>query len=100
MRHVISDFLLKRIAPLQERSREAWSYSGMLDRTRIQPGLAGELPQAIYSLLMRQLTGHYYRIALLSRVDFRHLTRVSSRDRYRATANYLVVACGPARDRR
>ena len=43
---------------------------------------------------------HYYRIALLSRVDFPHLTRVSARDRYRATANYLVVACGPARDRR
>ena len=57
MRHVISDFLPKRIAPLQERSREAWSYSGMLDRTRVQPGPAGELPQSMYTLLMRQLTG-------------------------------------------
>ena len=57
MRHVVSDFLLKRIAWLQERSREACSYSGMLDRTRFQPGPAGELPQSMYSLLMRQLTG-------------------------------------------
>ena len=38
---------------------------------------------------------HYYRIALLSRVRFPHLTRVSTRDRYRATAKYAPVACAP-----
>ena len=50
-------------------------------------------PSSFSPISAMDANGHYYRIALLSRVDFRHLTRVRARDRYQATGKYLVVAC-------
>lgn len=36
---VAADYLWWRLAPLQQRSHPAWAYTGVVDRTRLWPGL-------------------------------------------------------------
>ena len=43
--HVLGDFLKHRIAPLKQRTRPAWSFTGLQDCSRTHHGEGSDLTQ-------------------------------------------------------
>jgi hypothetical protein len=57
---VLGDFLQRRIAPLQQRSRLAYMYTGTNDCSRLQRGVGTELTEDEFGPLLRGVTGESY----------------------------------------
>jgi hypothetical protein len=53
---VLHDYVLKRIAPLQERTRLAWLYTGVNDVTRLEHGDGSALSEEVLALVMGKLS--------------------------------------------
>jgi hypothetical protein len=53
---VLSDFLLRRIAPLQSRARPAWQYTGEGDATRLEHGQGSNLAPDVQRALLGKLS--------------------------------------------
>ena len=54
---VVADFLRRRLAPLRERARPSWFYTGPEDITRTQIGASWDLGQAELRGMIRVITG-------------------------------------------
>jgi hypothetical protein len=54
---VLGDFLKRRIAPLQQRSRMAYMYTGLNDGCRIARGPGGDFTRAELEAALRAMTG-------------------------------------------
>jgi hypothetical protein len=68
---VLGDFLKRRIAPLQQRSRMAYMYTGPNDCCRIARGLSTDFSRAELEVAIRGMTGDAFSpesLILLSRV--------------------------------
>ena len=55
--HVLGDFLKHRIAPLKQRPRPAWSFTGPQDCSRTHRGEDSDLTQEALEVLVRAVTG-------------------------------------------
>ena len=55
--HVLGDFLKRRIAPLKQRLRPAWSFTGLNDCSRTHRGEGSDLTQEALEVLVRNVTG-------------------------------------------
>jgi len=55
--HVMGDSLKRQLAPLQQRSREAWLYIGPNDYNRIMWGEVFDLTQQELEILVQGMTG-------------------------------------------
>ena len=66
--HVGTDFLLRRIAPLQKRDMFAWEYGDAADRMRLLPSLSNNLSVYDHALLCDQLLGRFGLFKLLANV--------------------------------
>jgi hypothetical protein len=53
---VMHDFLSKRIAPLQDRSRPAWLYTGVNDTTRLEHGDGSNLDDTTLAFMLGKLS--------------------------------------------
>jgi len=54
--HVLGDFLKRRIAPLKQRPRPAWSFTGPQDCSRTHRGEDSDLTQEALEVLVRAVT--------------------------------------------
>jgi hypothetical protein len=57
---VLGDFLKRRIAPLQQRSRMAYMYTGLNDCSRIMRGPGSEFTRAELEAALRAMTGEAF----------------------------------------
>jgi hypothetical protein len=57
---VLGDFLKRRIAPLQQRSRMAYMYTGLNDCCRIARGPGGDFTRAELEAALRAMTGEAF----------------------------------------
>jgi len=55
--HVLRDFVKRRIAPLKQRPRPAWSFTGLNDCSRTHRGEGSDLTQEALEVLVRNVTG-------------------------------------------
>ena len=55
--HVLGDFLKRRIAPLKQRQRPAWNFTGLNDCSRTHHGEGSDLTQEALEVLVRNVTG-------------------------------------------
>ena len=55
--HVLGDFVKRRIAPLKQRPRPAWSFTGLNDCSRTHRGEGSDLTQEALEVLVRNVTG-------------------------------------------
>ena len=58
--HVLRDFLKRRIAPLKQRPRPAWSFTGPHDCSRTHRGQDSDLTQEGLEVLVRAVTGEIF----------------------------------------
>jgi hypothetical protein len=58
--HVLGDFLKRRIAPLKQRLRPAWSFTGLNDYSRTHCGEGSDLTQEALEVLVRAVTGEVF----------------------------------------
>ena len=58
--HVLGDFLKHRIAPLKQRLRPAWSFTGPQDCSRTHRGEDSDLTQEALEVLVRAVTGEIF----------------------------------------
>ena len=58
--HVLGDFLKRRIAPLKQRPRPAWSFTGPNDCSRTHRGEGSDLTQEVLEVLVRAVTGEIF----------------------------------------
>src|SRR6185503_15423564 len=58
--HVLGDFLKSRIAPLKQRPRPAWSFTGPQDCSRTHRGEDSDLTQEALEVLVRVVTGEIF----------------------------------------
>ena len=58
--HVLGDFLKRRIVPLKQRSRLAWSFTGLNDCCRTHRGEGSDLTQEALEVLVRAVTGEIF----------------------------------------
>src|SRR6185312_5469902 len=58
--HVLGDFLKRRIAPLNQRPRPAWSFTGLNDCSRTHRGEGSDLTQEALEVLVRAVTGEVF----------------------------------------
>ena len=58
--HVLGDFLKRRIAPLKQRPRPAWSFTGLNDCSRTHRGEGSDLTQEALEVLVRAVTGEVF----------------------------------------
>ena len=58
--HVLGDFLKRRIAPLKQRLRPAWSFTGLNDYSRTHRGEGSDLTQEALEVLVRAVTGEVF----------------------------------------
>ena len=55
--HVLGDFVKRRITPLKQRPRPAWSFTGLNDCSRTHRGEGSDLTQEAVEVLVRAVTG-------------------------------------------
>ena len=55
--HVLGDFLKRRIAPLKQRPRPAWSFTDLNDCSRTHHAEGSDLTQEALEVLVRAVTG-------------------------------------------
>ena len=55
--HVLGDFLKRRIAPLKQRPRPAWNFTGLNDCSRTHREEGSDLTQEALEVLVRAVTG-------------------------------------------
>ena len=58
--HVLGDFLKRQIAPLKQRPRPAWSFTGLNDCSRTHRGEGSDLTQEALEVLVRAVTGEIF----------------------------------------
>jgi hypothetical protein len=58
--HVLGDFLKRRIVPLKQRPRPAWSFNGPQDCSRAHRGEDSDLIQEALEVLVRAVTGEIF----------------------------------------
>jgi len=58
--HVLGDFLKRRIAPLKQRPRPAWSFTGLQGCSRTYRGEGSDLTQKGLEVLVRAVTGEIF----------------------------------------
>ena len=58
--HVLGDFLKCRIAPLKQRPRPAWSFTGLQDCSRTHHGEGSYLTQEGLKVVVRAVTGEIF----------------------------------------
>jgi len=58
--HVLGDFLKHRIAPLKQRPRPAWSFTGLNDYSRTHRGEGSDLTQEALEVLVRAVMGEVF----------------------------------------
>ena len=58
--HVLGDFLKRQIAPLKQRPRPAWSFTGLQDCSRTHRGEGSDLTQEGLEVLVRAVTGEIF----------------------------------------
>ena len=58
--HVLGDFVKRRIAPLKQRPRPAWSFTGLNDCSRTHRGEGSDLTQEALEVLVRAVTGEIF----------------------------------------
>ena len=58
--HVLGDFLKRRIAPLKQRPRPVWSFTGPNDCSRTHRGEGSDLTQEALEVLVRAVTGEIF----------------------------------------
>ena len=58
--HVLGDFLKRRIAPLKQRPRPAWSFTGLNDCNMTHRGEGSDLTQEALEVLVRAVTGEVF----------------------------------------
>src|SRR6185295_8429305 len=58
--HVLGDFLKHRIAPLKQRPRPAWSFTGLNDCSRTHHGEGSDLTQEALEVLVQAVTGEVF----------------------------------------
>jgi len=58
--HVLGDFLKHRNAPLKQRPRRAWSFTGLNDYSRTHRGEGSDLTQEALEVLVRAVTGEAF----------------------------------------
>jgi len=57
---VLGDFLKRRIAPLKQRPRPAWNFTGLNDCSRTHRGQGSDLIQEALEVLVRAVTGEVF----------------------------------------
>ena len=55
--HVLGDYLKRRISPLMQRPRPAWSFTGLQDCSRTHRGEGSDLTQESLEVVVRAVTG-------------------------------------------
>ena len=58
--HVLGDFLKRRIAPLKQRPRPAWSFTGLQECSRTHRGEGSDLIQEGLDVLVRVVMGEIF----------------------------------------
>ena len=58
--HVLGDFLKRQIAPLKQRPRPAWSFTGLNDCSRTHRGEGSDLTQEALEVLVRAVMGEVF----------------------------------------
>ena len=58
--HVLGDFLKRRIAPLKQRPRPAWSFTSLNDYSRTHRGEGSDQTQEALEVLVRTVTGEIF----------------------------------------
>ena len=58
--HMLGDFLKRRIAPLKQRPRPAWSFTGVQDCSRTHRGEGSDLTQEGLEVVVRAVTGEIF----------------------------------------
>ena len=58
--HVLGDFLKRRIAPLKQRPRPAWSFTGLQDCSRTHRGEDSDLTQEGLEVVVRAVMGEIF----------------------------------------
>ena len=58
--HVLGDFLKRRIAPLKQRPRPAWIFTGPQDCSRTHRGEDSDLTQEGLEVVVRAVTGEIF----------------------------------------
>ena len=58
--HVLGDFLKRRIAPLKQRPRPAWGFTGPKDCSWTHRGEGSDLTQEALEVLVRAVTGEVF----------------------------------------
>ena len=58
--HVLRDFLKRRIAPLKQRPRPAWSFTGLQDCSKTHHGEGSDLTQEGLEVMVRAVMGEIF----------------------------------------
>jgi len=94
---VAADFLRRRIAPLQERTRPAWLYTGLEDATRLARGRDSVVDDAVLTEMLRLLTNDHAD-ASSTRLPERVVPLCENRDLFRSamaqmpTCDHISIA--------